>query len=84
MSVTLILACLWVIAGAAVACLPMRYQYVPGVLLLLMAPVLIIFIGRDLGVIPAALAVLALVSMFRRPLKYFAARAMGRNPEVPK
>ena len=84
MSVTLILACLWVIAGAAVACLPMRFQYIPGVLLLLAAPVLIFLIGRDHGLIAVALAVFALVSMFRRPLKYFAARAVGRNPEVPK
>ena len=80
----LILSCLWVISGAAVAMLPMRYQYAPGIVLLLAAPVLIWMIGRDVGVWAGVLAGLAFVSMFRKPLRYFALRAIGRRPELPK
>lgn len=79
-----VLACLWVIAGALVAMLPMRHQYAPGIALLALAPVLIWMIGRDYGVLPAALAALGLVSMFRNPLRYVARRLMGEKPEVPK
>jgi len=79
-----VLACLWVIAGTIVAFLPMRYQYVPGITLLLLAPLLIWMIAQEYGFVPAALGVLALISMFRNPLRYFARRLMGEKPEVPK
>ncbi|MGK7653423.1 DUF2484 family protein [Roseovarius sp. B08] len=79
-----VLCCLWVIAGTLVAMLPTRHQYAPGIFLLALAPVLIWMIGRDHGVIPAALAVLALLSMFRNPLRYFTRRLAGEKPEVPK
>jgi uncharacterized protein YqgC (DUF456 family) len=81
MSTALILGFLWVLAATGVAFLPMRRQVLPGLALLAAAPVLIWFIGRDYSPIPAALAVFAVVSMFRRPLKYFTARALRRNPE---
>jgi hypothetical protein len=78
-------ACIgWVLASAAVAMLPMRYQYVPGVALLIMAPFLIFWVGAVVGWWAAALAVFAFVSMFRNPLRYFWARARGLKPELPK
>lgn len=80
----LILSCLWVLAATAVAFMPMRYQYAPGIVLLLAAPVLIYLIGRDLSVWAALAAALAFISMFRNPLRYFAKRAMGEKVEVPK
>ena len=78
------LSVLWVFASATVAMLPMRLQYVPGVLLLLAAPVLIFFIGRDVGWIAGLAALAAFVSMFRNPLRYFWARLRGRKPELPR
>lgn len=82
---TLLLACsFWVLAAAAVALMPMRLQYVPGVILLLMAPLLILWIGLQLAWWAAVLAVLAFASMFRNPLRYFWARARGHSPEVPE
>jgi len=82
---TLAWACIgWVLVSAAVAMLPMRYQYVPGVALLIMAPVLIVWVGTVLGWWAAALALFAFVSMFRNPLRYFWARARGLKPELPK
>lgn len=82
---TLAWACIgWVLCSAVVAMLPMRYQYVPGVGLLIIAPVLIVWIGIAVGWWAAALAVFAFVSMFRNPLRFFWARARGMNPELPK
>ncbi|MEO3414908.1 DUF2484 family protein [Roseovarius sp. CAU 1744] len=80
----LIASCLWVLAATAVAFLPMRYQYAPGIVLLMAAPVLIYLIGRDLSPWAAIAAGLAFISMLRKPLRYFARRAMGRPVEVPK
>ena len=77
MSLSLIFGCLWVLASAAVALMPMKYQYVPGVTLLLLAPLLLIWIGREHGVWLALLALAAAASMFRRPLIYFGRKALG-------
>ena len=81
----LLSACIfWVLASAAVAMLPMRFQYVPGIALLLAAPVLIVLAGLTWGWWVAALALFAFVSMFRNPLRYFLARARGERPEIPR
>ena len=74
-SVTLSIA--WVLAATAVAMLPMRKQYVPGVILLLAAPVLIVFLALQHGWIAGLAALMALVSMFRNPLRYFWRRWRG-------
>lgn len=75
---------LWVLASVVVALLPMRHQYVPGVALLLAAPVLIYLVASAVGWWAAAFALFAFVSMFRNPLRYFLARARGQRPELPK
>lgn len=74
----------WVFASAAVAMLPMRRQYVPGVALLLAAPALIVMIGLKMGWILSALALAAFLSMFRNPLRYLIARLRGQTPEIPQ
>ncbi len=74
----------WVFASAGVAMLPMRRQYIPGVALLLAAPVLIVLIGAQYGWVFAALALAAFISMFRNPLRYIAARLRGIQPEIPE
>tara|TARA_R110002074_G_scaffold14469_1_gene49878 strand:+ start:531 stop:782 length:252 start_codon:yes stop_codon:yes gene_type:complete len=78
------LSILWVFASVGVAMLPMRKQYVPGVILLIAAPVLIVMIGMKVNWIVALLALAAFVSMFRNPLKYLIAKLKGQNPEVPQ
>ena len=81
----LLWACiLWVLASSAVALLPMRHQYAPGVALLLAAPALIVWVGLSFSWWAAALAVFAFVSMCRNPLRYFWQRARGETPEIPK
>lgn len=81
---SLILASLWVIASAITAFLPMRRQYVPGVALLVVAPVLIAWLVYDHGWLWAVVGTFAFVSMFRNPLLYFWRRARGETGEVPK
>lgn len=74
----------WVFASALVAMLPMRRQYLPGVILLLAAPVLIALIALEVGLWAAVAAVLAFVSMYRNPLRYFWKRLTGQNVERPQ
>ncbi len=84
MSWSIVIAALWVLVATGTALLPMRRQYVPGVTLLLIAPVLIIWLGYDFGWGWSAAAFLGFASMFRNPLKYLFARARGQRPEIPR
>lgn len=84
MSWSIIIAALWVLAATVTALLPMRRQYAPGITLLLIAPVLILWLGYDFGWWWSIGAFAAFASMFRNPLKYFYARARGQRPEIPK
>ncbi len=84
MSLSLIFAALWALAATCVALLPMRYQYVPGVALLVAAPFLIGYIGLQHGIFLALLGLIGFVSMFRNPLIYFYRRARGEHPEIPR
>lgn len=84
MSVPGWLSIVWVLAGTVTALLPMRYQYAPGITLLVAAPVLIVWLGAVHGWWLSALALAAVVSMFRRPLVYLWARTRGRKPERPR
>lgn len=84
MSMSLILACLWAIASAITAMLPMRRQYAPGISLLFAAPFLLAFLGYQHGLWVVALCLAAALSMFRNPLIYFARRALGQPAHLPK
>ena len=68
MSLPVVISILWVFAATAVAFLPMRRQYTPGVILLAAAPVLIVWLGVEHGWLAGAGALAAFVSMFRNPL----------------
>lgn len=83
MSAPLVAACLWVLAATVTALLPMRRQMVPGVALLVAAPLLLVWIGLAHGWLAATLGALAFLSMFRNPLLYFARRALGRPAPLP-
>ena len=84
MQLSVIAAALWVIASAIVAFLPMKRQYVPGITLLVLAPLLILWLGYDYGWWVALIGVFGFVSMFRNPLIFIYRRLRGENPEVPK
>ncbi len=83
MTYSFVAACTWVIVGAITAFLPMRYQMVPGGLLLLTAIPMVIWVGMENGWLWTAIALFAFLSMFRRPLFYLIAKARGQNPERP-
>lgn len=83
MSTPLILGCVWVLASAIVAMLPMRAQMVPGLALLVAAPMLLVWIGWLHGWLWLAIGLFAFLSMFRNPLRYFLRRALGRPAPLP-
>ena len=74
MSLVLILAIGWVFGGVLTAMLPVGRQYVPGVALLIAAPVLLVWIGVEHGWVFAGLGMAAFVSMMRNPLRYLWAK----------
>jgi len=78
------LAIAWVLASAATAMLPVRRQYVPALILLPAAPVLIIMAGMQYGWVYSLLGFAAFISMFRNPLRYIVARLRGAHPEIPE
>jgi hypothetical protein len=83
MSLALIAGCLWVLAATVTALLPMRGQMVPGLALLVAAPVIIVWIGATHGWVWLIPALLAFLSMFRNPLIYLWKRARGITPDLP-
>ncbi|WP_373353712.1 DUF2484 family protein [Pseudoroseicyclus sp. CXY001] len=80
---SILAAILWVLAGTVTALLPMRRQMVPGSLLLLSAPVLLVWLAHDHGWIWLAAGLAAFASMMRNALRYLWARARGERPEIP-
>ena len=84
MSTPLLLACVWVVAATATAWLPMRRQYVPGITLLITAPVLLVYIGMVHGWVIASICLLAVLSVMRNPLRYLVSRMRGQHPEIPE
>lgn len=79
MSSALIAACLWAIAATVTAFLPMRLQFPPGIVLLLLAPMLLVWIGLSHGLWLAVAGTAGFLSMFRRPLAYYARKLLGRG-----
>lgn len=78
MSLALTLACIWVVASAIVAMLPMRLQFPLGLPLLIASVPLVAFVGYTHGWIWTLVILAAVISMFRNPLRYFAQRAFGK------
>ena len=84
MSLPMFVACIWVLLATATAFLPMRLQFVPGLSLLIAAPLLLGWIATVHGWWIFGLGLAAFLSMFRNPLIYFYKRAKGLQPEIPK
>lgn len=84
MSLPLLLGCFWIVAATVTAMLPMRMQFVPGLSLIVLAPVLLVWISLTHGWLWVAFGLFAFASMFRRPLIYLGRRAMGLPVEDPR
>lgn len=82
MSWSVVAAVVWVFAATGVAMLPMRRQFPPGLLLLIAAPLLIIWLGFDFGWIASAGALAAFVSMFRNPIRFYWRKWRGLEGEI--
>jgi len=83
-SLPLIFGAFWIIAAAITAMLPMQHQMLPGWGLLIAAPILLIWIGVTHGWLWVAFGTFAFLSMFRRPLIYFARKARGLPVQAPR
>lgn len=79
MTAPIVAACLWVLVATAVAFLPMRVQWIVGLPLVAAGVVLIVWLSRDVSAWIGIAASAALVSVFRKPLGYLAARLRGRG-----
>jgi hypothetical protein len=79
----LVWGALWVLLGTVTAFLPIRLQRWPGIPLILSFPFLMVWIGQVHGWVWVVLGLLAFGSMMRNPLKYFWAKARGREPNLP-
>ena len=84
MSWSLTLGALYVICAAIVAMLPIRRQYWPAGIMLLLAPILLGFIGYQHGWIWFVIGMFAFLSMFRNPLRYLWKKARGEHVELPE
>ncbi len=83
MSAPVVAAIFWALAATATALLPMRRQMVPGVALLIAAPLLIVWLGATHGWLWTLPALAAFLSMFRNPLIHLFRRATGRPAPLP-
>ena len=83
MAPSLIAGCVWVLAAAVTAMLPMRRQMAPGLLLLVSAPLLIGWIAVTVAWWFGLVALAAFLSMFRRPLVALLRWAAGREVVMP-
>ena len=79
MAPSVLASCLWVLFASGTAMLPMRRQMVPGLTLLISAPLLIGWLGHDFGWWAVAISLLAFLSMFRRPLGALLRWALGKG-----
>lgn len=78
MSLSLTLACLWVVIAALIAMLPMKRQFIPGLALLFTAPFLLTYIGYQHNPWVVLAASIAIISMFRRPLFFLSRHLITR------
>lgn len=78
---SVVFASLWVVAATVVAMLPMRLQFPPGIVLLISAPALIVWLGHDYGWFLSVLAFAAFASMFRKPIRFYWRRWAVREVE---
>lgn len=81
MTLSVLIAALWVVAASGTAMLPMRFQMVPGLALLVAAPVVIVWLAVDFGAVAGLAALLAFASMFRNPIRYYYNRLRGQSPD---
>lgn len=84
MSDSVVLGAFWVLAASITALLPIRKQFAPGVVLMLLAPVLVWFLGWQHGWIAATGGAVAFLSTFRKPIRYYWRKWRGQSDPKPE
>lgn len=74
---SIVLASIWALVATLVAFLPIRWQFAPGILLLVTAPLIIVALGVQHGWGLALAGTAGFVSMFRKPLRHYWRRWKG-------
>ncbi len=83
-SISMLPGAFWVIGGALVTFLTMRYQYASYLPLMVALMSLIAFIGDEQGWIWMCICALAFTLMCQNPLNFLRTKLRGENPEVPR
>lgn len=73
----LIAMAVWAVVTMALSPLPWRRQIIPGAILLLAFVPLLIWTGLVYGFVPVVIALVAAVSIFRKPLRALSRRVWG-------
>ena len=76
-SASIVSCCVWALLVSVTALLPLRVQYTPAIMLVIVVPFLLIFVGFEHGLGAVALGLAAFVSLFRAPLLYVARQMIG-------
>lgn len=76
-SASIVSCCVWALLASVTALLPLRVQYAPAIMLAIVVPFLLIFVGFEHGLGAVALGLVAFVSLFRVPLLYVARQMIG-------
>lgn len=85
MSAPLWAGVIWVLAATATAFLTIPRQVIPAIVLLVAAPVVILWIGAVHGWIFSLLAFAGFLSMFRNPLRFIWRKYVrGEDLELPR
>jgi hypothetical protein len=76
-SASIVSCCVWALLASVTALLPLRVQYAPAIMLAIVVPFLLIFVGFEHGLGAVALGLTAFISLFRVPLLYVARQMIG-------
>ena len=76
-SASIVSCCVWALLVSVTALLPLRVQYTPAIMLVIVVPFLLIFAGFEHGFGVVAIGLAAFVSLFRVPLLYVARQMIG-------
>ena len=76
-SASIVSCCVWALLASVTALLPLRVQYAPAIMLAIVVPFLLIFLGFEHGLGAVALGLAAFVSLFRVPLLNVARQMIG-------
>lgn len=81
MTLSLALACLWVVVATVIALLPSRRNHWPqAIALIILGVPLLVYIAYENGPLIGLLALLGAASILRWPLRYLLAWGLGKIP----